>query len=102
MYEVQQYSNSTSALKSTFFFSRWIVLLYSIIVERSQHIYARREIYIHHVYCTVQECTRTRFSEPTVYVLTLQNRFIQRYVRVMTAVYVRWHLPAAVFPRPSS
>ena len=34
MYEVQQYSNSTSALKSTSFFSRWIVLLYSIIVER--------------------------------------------------------------------
>ena len=102
MYEVQQYNNSTSALKSTSFFSRWIVLLYSIILERSQHIYARREIYIHHVYCTVQVCTRTRFSEPTVYVLTLQNRFIQRYVRVMTAVYVRWHLPAAVLPRPSS
>ena len=100
----QQYSSSTinSALKSTSYFSRWIVLLYSIIVERSQHIYARREIYIHHVYCTVQVCTRTRFSVPTVYVLTLQNRFVKRYVRVMTAVYVRWHLPAAVLPRPSS
>ena len=30
MYGVQQYSSNTSALKSTSYFSRWIVLLYSI------------------------------------------------------------------------
>ena len=48
MYEVQQYSSSTSALKSTAV----------TVVERSQHTYVRRKIYIQYVYCTSMHSTQ--------------------------------------------